>query len=394
MEQNLILDINRISKKLMISDLFYGLFLSTIEKKEDNSIPLAAVSLNRNTMDFCLLINKIEWFKFSDEVKYAVLKHECLHLTLFHLINQDRFPDHKRANIGMDLEINYIIGKDKLPSWGCFIEDFEQKYPKLDWKRNAGAKHYYDELGKLSDKEKEELGIDEKAKHQWIIVDGEGNPTGEELTDAMKDAIRVQVEHTIEGIAEEMIKSQGHVPAEIDQLIKGFVKPKPAYNYLKWVRNFVGNSNVFFIKTSKLKENQRFSGQPAVVLKQKQRVLLLEDQSGSVSEKELCEINNEAFHLMKKVDIEVRSFDTEIGPLVKIAKNGSYATRNRCGGTDILPCIEYFEKRKDIDTCIIFSDGHFSPTRTTNKNLLIVITSNGTLENVKNHKNVIKIPAS
>ena len=120
---------------------------------------------------------------------------------------------------------------------------------------------------------------------------------------------------------------------------------------------------------------------------------MLEDQSGSVSEAELMEINNEAFHLRKKVDIEVRSFDTEIGNPIVIAKNGSYATRNKCGGTDITCCIDYFEKRKDMDTCIIFTDGMFTPSRTTNKNLLIVITSNGTTENVKNHKNVIKIPS-
>ncbi len=354
MEQNLILDINRISKKLMISDLFYGLFLSTIEKKESDKIPLAAVSLNRNTMDFCLLINPVEWFKFSDEVKYSVLKHETLHLTLFHLINQDRFPDHKRANIGMDLEINYIIGKDKLPSWGCFIEDFEQKYPKLDWKRNAGAKHYYDELGKLSEEEKEELGIDEKAQHQWVIVDGEGNPTGEELTDAMKDAIRVQVEHTIEGIAEEMIKSQGHVPAEIDQLIKGFIKPKPVFNYLKYIRNFVGNSTKYTIGNTKLRENQRFPDAPKVILKPVSRMLVLIDQSGSVSEHELFQFLNEIAHLSKKTDIAIHAFDTGVYKETKYRRGSNEFKRTACGGTSFTAAVDFYNKER-YNSCIILS---------------------------------------
>lgn len=303
------------------------------------------------------------------------------------------YPNHTQDNIACDLEINQTINKQFLPSWGCFIEDYAIKYPKLDWVSNAGRSHYYNELGKLSDKEKEELGIDDKAKHSWIVTDGDGNKCDiDSLTDSQKDAIRVQIEHTIESIAEEIEKSQGNIPAEISQLIKGFKKPKPKFNYKKYIRNFVGNSTKYFIKTTKLRENQRFPDSPKIVLKPKQKLLVLQDQSGSVSEKELCELNNEIYHLMKTIDVETRSFDTKIGDLVKIAKNGSYATRNKCGGTDICPCIEYFEKRKDIDTCIIFSDGHFNEARTTKKNLLIVITSNGTIENVKNHKNVIRIP--
>lgn len=72
MEQNLILDINRISKKLLINDLFWGLFLTTIEKKETKDVPLAAVGVNKSTMDFTLFINSEEWFKCSDEVKYGI----------------------------------------------------------------------------------------------------------------------------------------------------------------------------------------------------------------------------------------------------------------------------------------------------------------------------------
>ncbi len=393
MNQNLILDISRISKKLLINDIFYGLFLTSIEKKECKSIPLAAVSINRSTMEFALLINPDEWFKCSDDVKFGVMLHEAQHLTNFHLITMDMYSNSKMDNVATDCDINQRINKQYLPTWGIFIEDLAKKHPKLDWKVNAGRHHYYHELNKLSDEEKEEMGIDERAEHQWTVVDGDGNQVDPStLTDSQKDAIRVQVEHTIEGIAEEVAKSQGHIPAEISQMIKGFKKPKPKFNYKNYIRNYVGNSTKYFIKTTKLKENQRFPGSPKIVLKAKQKLLVLQDQSGSVSEKELCELNNEIYHLMKSIDVETRSFDTEIGDLVKISKDGSYATRNRCGGTDIGPCIEYFEKRKDVDTCIIFSDGHFSPTRTTKKNLLIVITSNGTLENVKNHKNVIKIP--
>lgn len=72
MEQNLVLDISRVIRRLLITDPFYGLFLSSMDKKERKDIPVAAVGLNKSTMDFTLFINPDEWFKFSDEVKFGI----------------------------------------------------------------------------------------------------------------------------------------------------------------------------------------------------------------------------------------------------------------------------------------------------------------------------------
>lgn len=77
METNLIMDISKIIKKVIIKDLFYGLFLSTIEKREEKSIPTAAVCVNKSTMDFSLLINPDWWAKWSDNVKYGIMVHEA-----------------------------------------------------------------------------------------------------------------------------------------------------------------------------------------------------------------------------------------------------------------------------------------------------------------------------
>jgi len=279
MEQNLVLDISRVIRRLLIVDPFYGLFLSSMDKKERKDIPVAAVGLNKSTMEFTLFINPDEWFKFSDEVKFGIMKHECCHLTMFHLLTSDAFPNSKMDNFATDCEINQIIDKKFLPSWGVFIENLEKEHPQLDWKRNAGRAHYYRELSKLSEEDKQKMGIDEKAQHTWEIVDGDGNPV-DGLTAGEKDAVRVQIENTIETLAEEIQKSQGNLPAEIDKLIKGFVKPKPVFNYLKYIRNYVGNSTRYSIGTTKLKENMRFPGTPKVVLKPISRILVLIDESG------------------------------------------------------------------------------------------------------------------
>ena len=390
MEQNLILDINRISKKLLINDIFYGLFLTTIEKKESKDVPLAAVGLNKNTMEFCLIINPEEWFKLTDEIKFGVLKHEAMHLTAFHLITMDLYPNAKMDNIACDIDINQKIPKQYLPEWGCFLEEFQTKYPQLNWQENAGRAHYYKELGKLSEEEKEKIGIDEKSQHKWIIVDGEGNPCNGELTDAMKDAIRVQVEHTIENIAEEIQKSQGNIPAEINQLIKGFVKPKPKFNYAKYIKNFVGNSTKYMIGSTKLRENQRFPGQPKIILKPVSKMLVLIDESGSVSEKELYDFLNEIHHLSKKTDIEIRPFDTAVMDPVKYSGKGSFK-RTNCGGTSFTAAVDFYNKAK-YNSCIIFTDGAAETPPVCNKRLLWVISSNGDESPIKDHATWIKIP--
>ncbi len=391
-EQNLIQDLSKITKKLLIKDIFYGLFLSTIEKRVDEKIPFAAVGLNKATMEFSLIINPTEWFKLSDEVKYGLLKHEAAHLCMFHLITMDKYPNSKMDNIGCDIEINQMIKKEYLPTDGCFLENFAKEYPQLDWKANAGRDHYYKELSKLSEEEKEGLGIDEKSKHVWVVVDENGEITGENLTESQKDAIRVQIESTIESIAEEVKKSTGHLPREIDQLISGFVKPKPAFNYQKYIRNYVGNSTRYTIGSSRIRENQRFPGQPKIILKTLSKVLVLIDESGSVSESELYDFLNEVHHLSKKVDIEIRPFDTQVMKPVKYNRNGKFK-RTNCGGTSFTAAVDYYNDQKEYTSCIIFTDGQAETPPPTAKKLLWVISSNGIVDPIKDHATYIKIPA-
>jgi predicted metal-dependent peptidase len=299
------------------------------------------------------------------------------------------YPNSKMDNIACDLDINQRIDKTYLPSWGIFIDEFRTKHPNLDFKSHAGRHHYYHELSKLSEDEKDQMGISDNAKHVWIITDGEGNKV-ENLTEGEKEALKVQIEHTIENIAEEIKKSQGHVPAEIDQLISGFVKPKPAFNYSKYIRNFVGNSSKFFIKSTKVKENQRFPGQPKIVLKPLNKMLILVDESGSVSEKELYDFLNEIYHLQKKTDIEIRAFDTGVSNIVKYKGNNEFP-RTHCGGTSFTVAVDYFNESK-YQSCIVFTDGHAETPPKCNKRLLWVISSNGDESSIQDHSTWIKIP--
>jgi predicted metal-dependent peptidase len=394
MEKNLIRDINNITKNLHLRDMFFGLFFSSIKKEERLDIPLAAVGLNKSTMDVTLYINPKEWFKtkedgspvYSDEIKEGIILHEASHITYFHLINSDNWPNKEMANVAMDLEINQRVGKNNLPSWACFIEDFKIKYPQLDWKENAGTNHYYSELNKLPDEDKQKLGIDERAKHRWVIVDGNGKRSI--LTEAEKASLSNEIQATIERLAEEVLRSNGTLSAEIEGMIKGFIKPKPSFNYKQFIKNFVGQSDKFILKGSKLKENQRFLGQTKIVKKHLKKIAFYVDQSGSMGQEHLENVVNEGFHLRKNYDVTFFAFDTRVIGEVKLKKD--CLQRLASGGTDPLCCIEHFEKT-DFTTAIIYTDGHFGSVRTTNKDLLWVIDPDGSMQSIQNQKKKIKI---
>lgn len=110
MKRNLIKDLNVINKNLYFKDPFYSLFSASIRKVEREDIPLAAVGLNKSTMDVTLFINPKEWYKldnknnavYSNDMKEAIILHELSHLTHFHLLNDDQYPNKRMANIAMD----------------------------------------------------------------------------------------------------------------------------------------------------------------------------------------------------------------------------------------------------------------------------------------------------
>ena len=72
-------------KKLLVKEPFYGLFLLSLNKFFDNSIPTACVC--RNGINVELMINEKFWNSLSDLEEIAVLEHEISHILHGHLTN-------------------------------------------------------------------------------------------------------------------------------------------------------------------------------------------------------------------------------------------------------------------------------------------------------------------
>lgn len=75
--KNLLDDIGNVLKKMMLSDFYYALFISSITKEENTKIPFAAIGVDVNTMEYTLYINPEPWFKMELNQKMAMLKHEA-----------------------------------------------------------------------------------------------------------------------------------------------------------------------------------------------------------------------------------------------------------------------------------------------------------------------------
>ena len=370
---NLLQDIGRISKYLFLKDQFSALFLQSIQKEECTTIPLAAVSFNQKSMEIKLLINPTKWNELNDATKEACLIHEENHLTNFHFY--DLKPNSKLDNICADISVNQ--GIKNLPEWACFYEDYKQQFPQLAWEPLKGKNFYYNLLNSLTEEEKQKAGLSDEATHIWDII-----------PEALKEAVKANIESLIEQTAKSM--EAGKVPSRINDLIKDFVKPTPVFDYRKYLRNQIQQATKYLIKKTRSKENPRIETEPKLIMLPKQKILVLQDQSGSVSNEGLKTFNNEIYHLSKKIEVDAFSFDTEIGDKIIFSKDG--ATRNKSGGTDIQCCLDFYSSHKEYNFCIIYTDGHFSPRKEINKQYLIVIDQAGTTNNVMNHRNVIKIP--
>jgi len=257
-----------------------------------------------------------------------------LHIAYFHLTQYFNFSDKRLANVAMDMEINQYIDPDYLPDDGINIDD----YADLNLDRKAGTRYYYDALrqakddkdknGTSGDENFDKLcdGIDGNQTTITISVNGgtdnkdvdlDNHGTWEEfenLPEAEQKLLEKQLGKILNDVAEQTQKSRGTVPGNIsDWLIEIAQLEKPKFNWKAYLRRFTGASTKIFTKKLRRKENKRFSENPGLKIKQKQRMLLAIDTSGSVCDDELKEFMNEIHHIYKMgVDITIIQCDTTI----------------------------------------------------------------------------------
>jgi len=420
--------LSKTSKDLMMKEPYYGFFLILLNKLWNARVPTAGVS--KQGINYQLVINPTFWEELSEEHRLGLLKHELLHIAFGHLGIFFKFADRKLANIAMDMEINQYIDNSwlpggnytkeevnaikeeviieiaaarerdapieeikaiasKIPFRGIMIDDYEE----LNLDTRAGCRYYYDML-KEAKEEKDKNGTSgsdafdklcDQMEGDGDASEGNGLPdhsTWEEfenLPEAEQKLIEKQTQRLLSNAKEQTLKKQGHVPGEMDALIKLDALVPPKFNWKGYIRRFTGVSTKICTKKIRRKENKRYDGNPGLKIKMKQKMLLAIDTSGSVSDSELKEFMNEIHHIYKAgVDITIVQCDTQITS-VKDYKGKFELEVSGRGGTEFDPVLEYFMENRQFTSLIYFTDGECSTSMKPSGKILWVLSERSNL---------------
>jgi len=376
---NVLEDVSRIGKQLIIKEPFYGIFLSTLNKVIRTDLDTAGVS--KSNINYQLAINPEFWESLdNDNKKIGLIKHELLHIAFNHLLNRDNFPNHQLHNIAADIEINQYIEPQYYPADGILLPS---TFPELNLPLKAGTKKYYELLQQAYSQNLSETLNNLMEGDDFHITWEEF----ENLSEADKKLIKSQIDHQIKNIAESN-RNQGFIPSELKDYIDSlFEIIPPSYDWKAYFRRFFSSGIKIYTKKTRRKLNKRFIENPALKIKTKQNILVGIDTSGSVSKKDLIEFFNEIHHMHKSgVNITIAEGDANIHNVYEYKGKTPEYVQGR-GGTDMNPFIEYFNQNKQYTNLIILTDGFIgSNTIKTFKPTLMVLCSQGaSIEEVKNN---------
>ena len=392
-------NVSKIAKQLMLKEPFYGMFLSTLNKCIRTDVPTAGVS--KLNVNYQLAINEEFWNSLdSDFKKIGLLKHELLHICFHHLIERDEFPDHELHNIAADVEINQYIDPVYYPSNDLLLPS---TFPELNLPLKAGTREYY----KLLQQAKK----DGTSPSLNAMLDGNPSSGGthgnasdlhptwkefDEMSEADKRLAKAQIDHQIKELIDAQDRSRGLIPSELESYINSLFEEKsPSYDWKAYFRRFFGSSSKIYTKKTRRKLNKRFEENPALKIKPKKKILVSIDTSGSVSNKDLVEFFNEINHMHKTgISITIAEGDATVHKTYEYDGKMPKSVKGR-GGTDMNPFIIYFNENRQYNSLIILTDGEIGEkTVNTFKPMLMVICSTGEkVETVQANGwgNVIKI---
>jgi len=417
-------------KQLCLKEPFYGLFLMMLNKEWNNTkVPSAGVS--KNGINYQLTVNENFWNGLTELWQLMIMKHELLHISFFHLENQDRFPDKVVANIAMDIEINQYIDPSWLPCFDVTTKEFEAKYtpigkklaedvkdgvitmeeytkqshaipprgvyiqdfPELKLEPKKGTKYYYDKL--MQGKEqKEKTGssgssaldslLDQMDSGQPTVCDHGTWKEFEAMSETEKKLLRSQTDFHLKEVADAITKSRGTIPSELaDYISKIDHKEPPKFDWKGYLRRFTGGSTKIYTKKLHRKYNKRFEDNPGLKIKQKRHVLVAVDTSGSVSKNELEEFFHEIYHIHKGgTEVTVVQCDAAIAKIEPFKKDTADKIKvHGRGGTSFDPPCDYFNENPHKYSCMIyFTDGEApAPVNKIRGKILWVLSSTSNL---------------
>lgn len=400
--------------------VFYGLFLTEVNKFFSTRIPTACLAKHPNAKIPVMLFNPDFWDKLNEKQRTFLVLHETQHLIDQAFLFCKEFALEKPLdNIALDLTINSRLmvnyqGELEFIEGGMLPANF----PELQLEEEKDSLYYYNKLKEAKDKKEESKGKGEDSK---AGEPGNGNGTSgdknlddlldnqekidkhvtwEELTEGLsdleKEVLKRDIMNRLDKISDEVAKQNGNVPKHLEGLLNKITKIKEVVNWKSLFRKFVGSTISSETLPNRKRPSRRFEENPGIKQKFKVSGVFLSDSSGSVGDDDLLRCNAELYNVWKAGgDVEYAAWDAECDTPKKY--DGKLEiTRTRGGGTDLncaLVEVNNSYRQKGWNFAIITTDGYIPAIHVKTKiPTMIIITEGGstTFDNPYNYK-IVKI---
>lgn len=217
---------------------------------------------------------------------------------------------------------------------GVYIEDF----PEMKLEAHQSSLYYYNRMQLAKEEKKTSKGRGEDSKagkkgnkdgtsgckgmDEWLDAQDKGkvgdwHELWKDLMGGMgekeQELFKKEMQETLKRIAEETEKARGIVPAHLAEAIKGdFGNKPPVISWKTLFNRFIGSTITTDIYQTRKRPNFRFEDAPSNKYKNKVRILVGCDTSGSVSDHELKEFFGQIKHMYKAgVKVDVCLWDAE-----------------------------------------------------------------------------------
>jgi predicted metal-dependent peptidase len=350
----------------------------------------------------------------------SVNEHEQFHLMLQHVTSRRREP-HSLWNIATDLAINSLIlrgdtpsrmppmllfpgvmGKGPVdPSYPKEVQEAREKLNKIIFElpQEQASEWYFNKLKSESEKQgyswgkkgmkvpgapkpgESKDGEPGEGDEGWVLWPSDQHGGWDDIPEELRDIVEGKIKHALRKAASKADGSPsgwGNIPAELREEIRAY-----AFGSVDWkavLRNFCGNLRTGERSRSIKRVDRRFPYiHPGLKRGRNPSVLVLVDQSGSVSDEVLSRFFGALDGLSRKMTFDVVPFDHTVAVADKFEwKRGqkSALARVRGGGTSFDAAIAYANdprNRGKWEGVIMLTDGECSQPQPSRSKLCYVI---------------------
>lgn len=335
------------------------------------------------------------------EQRLGALKHEMLHILYGHLLRVGK-RDFQKFNFSSDCALNQHIKRDHLPR-GCIYPDNLPVKPNITKvPEGKTAEQYYEMLDDSKMPPPPPQAGEGESQSNSHGTPGDHatwqQSQGDEII--QKDLTKKMAEKA----ANETQKSRGNVPVEYSDWLE-IHSNKQVVDWKRELRNLIGNRRVGAKKTI-MRRNRRQPHLKHIKGQIKDRIgvpVVVGDESGSVSSKELTEAIGEILHIcnLYQAPLWYVPVDSQAHKPHMLKSKDRKFQRTACGGTILAPAIEKIEEHNlDAAAIVVITDGYIGDRdiyafSKTNKQIVWLITSEGSEINplmTKGKSKAFKLP--